>query len=133
MNRPPRSWTPEQLRQYIEFRVIEESMRLHGIATDDQVQALVIFFSAQFEDRRERIEVLRWLLNRIEIDSTKDLTKAEASVLISWSHTPESVGECARVAQAILQGQQAERGEHQLDLFDDGADQTIRAIRGKIK
>lgn len=123
------------MRQYIEFRVIEEQAKMSGAATDDQVRALVIFFNEQYPDRRERIDALRWILNRVNIDSTKDLTKAESSVLISWSKTDESTGEAARVALAMRETQQTTRNEEQLGFFDDGgvAEQTINAIKGKIK
>lgn len=102
-NRP---WQAEPLRDYIAIRVTAERVSHVGMATEAQVRSLVMALDDVFPSRRDRLASLAWLLRR-EITSTKDLTKAEASILLGWynSNHEHARVEAERVLSACLRAQ----------------------------
>lgn len=123
-----RPWNAEPLRDYIQVRITGERVSHVGPATRAQVQSLVMALDEVYASRLDRLASLGWLLRR-DIRSTNDITKAEASVLLSWlRNDPDaSASEAERVLLACLKAQ----GQLTLDLDppEESSDERTARLR----
>lgn len=126
--RGKRPWDAVPLRDYITIRITQERVSHVGPATEAQVRLLVIALDEVYTSRRDRLASLGWLLGRT-VESTKDLRKSEASMLISWLNSDPDVAaiEADRVLKACL----TEQGQLALDLPapEEGHDERLARLR----
>lgn len=113
MSTNPRPWTAEQLQTHFEYRRVQMRVMQIGSATPRQARAVASMLGEFLPNRKDRLAVTGYMAGR-EIKSTKELSKAEATLFYRWlDGDPEIVKqECERLLTAALEA------EGQLRLFE---------------
>lgn len=113
-NKGPRPWEADTLRDYIQFRVLQERISHIGPCTPGQASIIAQLMGEFFTSRLDRLSALSYLIQR-NVESSKALNKSEATVIIAWLKSADhdaTAEECARVLRARLKTE----GQQELNL-----------------
>lgn len=91
-----RPFSAHALRDWIQLRILDKRAIAIGLCTTKQAKAIAwrmsVFTGERTTGRADRLAILGWLVGRT-LSTSKELSKAEAGVLIDWlsSAPPEMI------------------------------------------